>query len=409
MTTLALLVLSAQIATAPEIKVDGEGYLRFTREGRTVFSRTAKLSVKEGRVANEQGCFVLPTVLSAHDATIEADADGNLYSVAGGTKTRIGRLVLAVFPADAMLTESSGMMVAIERPVLKFPGENGASKLTLVTEPQKQVFVPKPQPQNPKPQTPKPDPKPENPKPQNPEPQNPKPPVTNQLVIDVLPTAEVNEENVTLADIAKIAGPKAEEAGKVVLGQTPMLGIKRTFEKPLIQGRLRAAGFKNESYTLNLNQPVEVTRKGQNIANTQFVKAVLDAVKGTSGVAVQYDSKETQPDYIAPVGRINLVVETLSGINSPTVTSVVGIYVEGKRINSRTVRLQAVSNPQAVKSGQPVKVLMRAGGAVVEVSGVSRGTGPVGAEVAVEVRIDANTRSTHTGKIVAEGKVEVTL
>lgn len=403
-TTLALLALTAQIATAPEIKVDGEGYLRFTRDGRTVFARTAKLTVKEGRVANEQGCFVLPTVLSAFDAKIEADVDGNLYSVSGTTKTRVGRLVLAIFPADAMLSESSGMMVAIERPTLKFPGENGASKLSLVTEPQKPVFVPKNQPTQPQPQpqtppttVPKVDPKPAVPE------------KSNQLVIEVKAAAEVTEDNVTLADVATLTGPKAEEAGKIVLGPTPMLGIKRTFEKPLIQGRLRAAGFKNESYSLSLNQPVEVTRKGQSIENKKFVQAVIDAVKGTSGVAVEYDSKEPQPDYIAPLGRINLVVETLSGLNSPTVTSIVGIYVEGKRVNSRTIRLQAVSNPQAVKSGQPVKVLMRAGGAVVEVSGISRGSGPVGSEVPVEVRIDNNTRSTHTAKVIADGKVEVTL
>lgn len=419
MKALAILscLITLQGATpTPTIKVDGDGYLRFNRDGRAVYAKEAKLTVKEGRVANELGHFLMPTILAPSGATIDGDADGNLFAVQGEQKSRIGRLVLAVFSQDAFLSESNGVLIAVDRPQLRHPGENGAGKLASVTakptvKPATTESKPVANEAKPPANETKPSVKPTEEVKSNEAPAV-KPETRKGPRVDVNAVTELESDKVAFGDIAKFHGidPTIEaKLAKIDLGPTPMLGVERSFDKGFLQGRLRQVGVKPEEVNVEIPDKVVVIRKGQSITQQQFLDAVNQAIKETSGVSVEYGCSDTAPDYRAPLGRVTLIVEGLSGINTPTLTALVGIYVEGKRINSRTLKYQAKQNPQAVKAGQNVKVVMRAGTAAVEVQGVCRTTAAVGKPTTVEVRLDGGQKSTHQGSVIAEGIVEVRL
>ncbi|HVL39492.1 MAG TPA: hypothetical protein VM328_08900, partial [Fimbriimonadaceae bacterium] len=138
LTSLALLLLAVSpwAPAAPhfkdgegkacKVRVEGEGYLRFVRDGRVVYAKEAALQAIDGKLCHSEGAPVIPTISVA--APFMVNLEGNV--VAGGKS--VGRLVLAHFPASASLRPDGPFLVAAERPRLAEPGEGDSGVIRSV-------------------------------------------------------------------------------------------------------------------------------------------------------------------------------------------------------------------------------------------------------------------------------------
>lgn len=469
MTLTSLIIFTAIANPTISVEVDGEGYLRFSRDSRAVYAKNTTLVVTSGKLTNSHGDPVLPTVSIPNGTQgLDVELDGTVFVINGTSRAKAGRFVIALFPEGTALSEDKGVFVATERPKLSNPGEGIAGVIRHaealkvgkpVATKQVETKTPDLKPEV-KPEI-KPEVKPEvkpavkqeakpegtttrsgswqpvtiDPrfKPENkPEIKAPRPtpnPLTiapGTVVIQLKDTAEVEGERFTISDLANISGDinLVAKLKEIEVGVTPMLGVSRKIESSFLLGKLRMAGIRSSQYSIEQTGPVTVSRKGQPIEHAKFIASVQEAIKLAPGVTVAYKCDDEMPDYVAPAGRYTLVVEALTGINTQTVTAIVAIYLEDpkatdsgstwgklpgfRRLNSRTLRFQAESSPNAVQSGRPVKVVMKAGGATIEVNGTAKTSGPVGSTVSVEVRVGTpEVRTLHTGIVTSPGQIEV--
>src|SRR5689334_4157400 len=96
-----------------KVRVDGDGYLRFARNGRVVYAAAASLSVAEGELVGPGGVAVLPAILVPSGAAgLSVDLQGNVSYRNGGSDVAAGRLVLALFPKNEALRLEDGFLVA---------------------------------------------------------------------------------------------------------------------------------------------------------------------------------------------------------------------------------------------------------------------------------------------------------
>lgn len=482
MTLTSLLILTVAVNPTLSIEVDGDGYLRFSRDARAVYARQATLKVTEGKLTNAYGDPVLPTIsVPSGSQKLDVDLEGTVYAITGSNKAKVGKFVLAMFPEGTALSEDKGVLIAADRPKLANPGEGLTGVVRVSTGAKGSTKTPEsttPKQPDQKPiettvkETKIPDTKESDTKipeiktqevkrtetstsevkiqegqkqevkteggssievktPQTSEKKSePKINVAtlapHTALVSTKDTAEIVDDKFYVSDIAEIGGDihVVSKIKGIEVGTTPMLGVKRTIDRTFLLGKIRAAGIKTEQFILEQDGPITVTRKGQTIEHSKFVMAATEAIKKSPGVSVEYKTEEDLPNYIAPEGRYTLVVEAISGINTQTVTAVVAIYLEDpsstnsgsnwgklpgfRRLNSRTLRFQAASSPTAVQQGRPIKVVMKAGGAMVELNGTAKSSGPVGASVSVEVRAGSpEVRTMHTGIVTAPGQVEV--
>lgn len=347
---IASIVLSASpfgaaVNCAPiKVTVDGEGYLRLSREGRAVYTKTATLTVAaNGKLATTSGDAVLPTIAAPIvSQSLQVDLEGNVFALRNGDKAKIGRLVLALFPEGTALDEKNGVLLSTERPKLGDPGDdtNGVirsetvptiesktsspiePKATNEPKPATQPIKPTEQPVETKP-TPKGDPA------------KPK--------ISAVSTAEVSGETVTLGDIAVVEGePTRQQFLKnIEIGGAPALGAKRFFDRAQIIGKIKLAAVKEEDIELLIPATITVTRKSQTITHSEFVQAALRAVYESPGIVTEYIADSAGSEFLAPVGPRAFMVETISGLNTAVATIKIAVYVGTKRINSRTLTLKA--------------------------------------------------------------------
>lgn len=412
-----------------KISVDGEGYLRLAREGRAVYAKTATITVTSaGKVISEAGDTLLPTISApANTQRLEVDLEGNIFAVRAATKSPLGRLVLAIFPEGAVLNEKDGVLLAGDRPKLGNPGEgtSGVIRMVTPTKPKPTVETKASAPVELK-SLQEPEQKPE----QKPvltgpigssgsklepaKPETVKPALkTGPTKIVALASAEVEGDHILLGEIAQVEADAAtaQTLNQVDLGDAPILGAKRTVDRARILSRLKAAGFDTEKIELIVPATIEVKRKGQTITQAQFNYAALKAVYESTGIQTEYvPADEIGPDFLAPAGKFALVPETISGVNTDVATVKVAVYVGTARVNSRTIKLKAKVAPALVKSGAPVKVFFRAGGATVETQGIARSSGKAGDTISVEVKVvGASEKTLHSGTLMANGAVEVKL
>lgn len=393
-----LLLLAASMQLSVTAKVDGEGYLRFARDGRAVYAKEAKLTVKEGKLADSYGDLVLPTVRVPSDAQgLSIDLEGNVVAVQADAKPKVGRLVLAVFPEGTALTPSNGVLMAADRPKLLSPGEdiagvirtNGGAptataKPPVITKPSATpTSAPVKQPVNQK--------------------------ATAKIVI--APSSSISGESILLGQIANITADPATAAklAEVDLGSAPALGIKKVIDRLRVNTKLRAAGFTPEKFSIVIPEGAEVHSEGQAIPASKFLMAAIGALQAKAGAASSWDTKDPLPDFIAPLGTLELKVEQVGGAEEAHATVVVAVYIDDRRINSRTIHFDR-SSPMAMKvtAGSAVKVVLIAGTAKVEVPGRTKSSSAVGKTVEVEVRCGTpEVKTTHIGTLVAAGIVEV--
>lgn len=377
MTLVSLLVTLTTAFTPVTVRVDGDGYLRLLREGRAVFAKSATLTaLPDGRLGTTSGDPVLPS-LSVPSGAISVDLEGH---VRVGDST-VGRLVLAIFPAGTSLTERNGVLIAADRPKLGNPGEgtNGVIRTgvsSVATTATSAIKV-----------------------------------ATGKARVIAKAEAEVAGDTVRLGDLATIeaAEPLFSTLNRLDLGETPAFGVRRVYDRTRIAARLKTAGIDTDVVELLIPSAVSVTRQAQTITHATFIEAALKAVEGNPANAAQYASDDAAPDFKAPTGDLKLVTESVTGLNTPTCTVKLAVFVDGKRINSRTVRLAATTMPEMIKVGAVVKVRFIAGAALIELTGVARSAGKVGDQISVEVRPDGADKTLHLGRLVAAGVVEVKL
>lgn len=359
----AALVLSPSTASLP-LYVDGEGVLRFEREGRAVYARDAVLEVRDGRLVNSLGHPLLPEVsVAGSPDKLEAALDGTLTAVYGQARRELGRIVLARFGADFRLIESKGMLIAGDRPKIGSPGEDVFGVIRSGRRPQpgagaqpsavQTPIGPAPAQQAASPAGAAKEPQPR--------------PAPGIITVAVRQTAEIDAASFTLGDLAEITGPEdaAAKLRAMEIGATPALGVVRPIDRLTIEARIARAGFLLERVKLTIPDRVTVVRKGQPITHEDFVKAATTAAARGAAPGVQFESAEPGPAMIAPKGELILTAGEPT-ISRDRATVTITVSVDGKRFNSRTVALKITTPLSGIKAGDSVKLRVKSGSASVE-------------------------------------------
>lgn len=382
--------------------------LRFARAGRAVYAKKATLSVVDGHLMGG-GCDLLPAVSVPSDVvSIEADLEGNLIAVKPSGKAKIGKLVLAMFPDEGALTRDGNFMISSNRPLLGEAGQDLFGVIrTLSDETIKAAATPTSRvaatPVASTPTSAKRLP------PIRPivAPYRPAQKLKVELpVVSIRPENEAKGDKILLSDIADVTaeGPSKALLESAPIGDTPSLGVSRGLDAVTITSALARAGWKLGSYVLNMTPGAKVHRQAQEILDEKFVEAARDAVRGQLRILAPLHSDIAQPPMSCPLGEVSLKAETCSKAGLGATVSV-ALYVDGRRINSRTVQLSPDKDAVGVASGQRIKIVARAAGATVELSGKAKEQGWAGQQVSVET----DTGAVLTGTVKEDGSVEVSL
>lgn len=393
----ACLVLAPPLA---EIKVQGDGLLRFSREGRIVYAKSAKLAVRDGQLASAAGDPMMPAIsLPDQTVKVEVTLDGAVTAVLPDRqRLSVGQIVLALFANEGELVPEGAYLVARSRPRLASPGEGAAGVIRTVSG---GAEAPSPQAAPEKPRL----------KAAEPAQPSPKPAATPHKGAPVI---VFNAENEVAADIYRIgdvASVKADPAtqkriSELVLGTTPTVGVTHKISRSWVAAVLRRINLTKDDVLIEMPDTVTVRRPSQRITPEDFVQAAIAYAKKQAPGNVTFEGHPTGPDYIAPLGKTELRGESFSlGNGSAEVT--LGIYVDGRRRNSRTVNLDARGADgeplQKVPSGTRVKIVVRSGGASISVPGKIKSAAFVGQTVEAV----SDNRTTHVGVLVDPSTVEV--
>lgn len=355
--------LASTVLLSLPVRVDGEGYLRFVREGRIVYASSATLAVNQGALCAKD-LPVTPTIrIPANAVRLEVDLSGNVYAVAGAKKTACGRFVLAKL--ETTPTSDRGFLVSACRAVIGNPGEGTFGVIRSSLE---GSAAP-----------------------------------SGSTKVAVRAVSEVEGDQVVLGDIADINADEASSQALKVLpiGPAPAIGVDTPILASRIQGLLKRAGFEAE---IEVPQGAVVRRKAQLIKSDDFVSVAIRAAQQKLGAELPLTASEsTQGDFRAPLGQVELKAESTTS-SGTTMSVTVGVYVEGRRVNSRTVSLKVDASAQ-VKAGATVKIVMKSAGVTVEVGGRARTGGMVGQKVTVLT----DTGSVLTGVVIGADRIEVKL
>lgn len=396
-------LILALLAASPApliLHVEGEGWLRFEREGRAVYAREASLTVSQGRLVNKEGLSLLPSLAASTVEGARADLEGRI-TIQG---REIGRLILAKFPSDQALTQVKGMWVAAERPTLGSPGEGTFGVIRMGAKGAAPV-KPQPQPQ------PQPDQPAQKPPAQNPVEPNPRPippvkiPETGPLIIKARALSQSGTEAITLKDVAEITGIGAAKAGEIQLGITPPYGVERPISKSLVEAKLGAAGFARGSWTLSWpGDKVGVRRLGQDVPHEAFVKAGREALAKILPFGTQIEPEGVAASMACPLG--DYVMTALEPrIERDRVRLQVDISFQGIRFNGRPLTFRISSPFTAMRVGQEIQVRVRSGGASVIAKGKVRQID----QVRGQVTVDMDKGVTLTARPGTDGIFEVVL
>lgn len=363
-----LTALTMVLASTPvKVRVDGEGYLRFIVEGRIVYSQAETLVVKNGVLASAKGAVVTPSIRIPGDVQFKVSLDGTV--TASGSE--VGHLVVALF--DSRPFQAGQFLASSYRAKLVNPGEAGAGVIRMdgegkATTPTSTIK-------------------------------------TNssanlkgaKLIIAVPELIEVSGDQVTLGDL----GVKDVQLAPTTLFNSPPVGVS----SPLTQYRLDSALKQaNIEAMFTLPRNAVIRRRSQVIKREAFNQAATQALLQKLGVELPVNVVDNSGDFTAPDGPLELKAESFnSGSNTFMVT--LGIYVEGKRINSRTVSLRADQTAVRVEANSKVTVVMRSAGLSVEVNAKARTSGFIGQNITVVT----DTGTILEGKIIAADKVEVNI
>jgi len=367
----SLAVLISVLAPSVPVHVEGDGYLRFVRDGRTVYAKQATLTVIGEALASADGPVVSPRVqVSGSPTSITVSTDGRVSAVYAGASQEVGRLVLAVFPEDVRPVVEKGFLVSSYRPSVIAPGEQGAGTVragsaTVTT-----------------------------------------PATTGVVEIVLKESAQIEGSSFTLGDIADVSADEATRARLTALevSTTPALGVSYRMSPAMVRQRLMRYGKEADQYKFSGSNQVTVTRKGQDVSHAMVVEAALSSARKQMGEDAQLAADVVGPTVVAPVGKLELVAEnvTVSGIQ---VSVRIAIVVDGQRFNSRTVTLKRNDAISKMRAGQTVRVIARSSAATVETTGRVRSVDLVSGTVVVTTATGAEL----IGRPISHDTVEVQL
>jgi hypothetical protein len=348
MTATALLLGFAGQALQLHAVVDGDGYMRFVREGRIVYSASATLEPHDGLLMSG-GLPVAPAIRIPTDAIgIEIDLAGNVVAIGKSGKQTCGRLVLASF--DKAPTQNSGFLMAAGKAVIGNPGQGlfGVIRTSGRTN--------------------------------------------SGQGISIKPLSEVTADTFTLGDIAQVDASMAN----IVIGPSPAIGVDLVITVPRLKAILARA---HSDSSLMVPPRAIVRRKAQAIKQEDFVAAAIKA----AGSGLPLVCNDNFSDFQAPLGQVELKGEGVT-TNGATMSVTIAVSVDGKRINSRIVNLHPDASAQ-IRPGAVVKIVMKSSGVTVEVPGRARTGGMIGQPITVVT----DTGSVLMGTVVGGDKVEVKL
>lgn len=386
--TATLLLLAPPSIT---VRVVGEGYLRFGLEGRIVYAKSARLDFVEGRVVGPRGAALLPSMSVAKDAIrVEVDPAGTVTFFQASGSQRAGRITLAGFADSASLTRQEPYYIAQTRPKIAFPGEGGLGSLEtegmvrVAAEPSAATSIQSPTPTHRQ--------------------------GVEGLRLTIPASVEIDANRLSLGGLAKIEGGDLQALSSIDFGPMPPVGGVMRLARDRVAAKLKEAGIKASDFGLDMPDSVEVRRKGQRIEHVKFVEEAIRSAEASFGNPGAWASPDAGPDFIGPIGAFELKAESIRPIPGGAIATV-SVSVGGRRLNSRTVNL-TTSLPlvEGAKSGSPIKVVFRLNGILAEVDGRAKASGYVGQTIEVLVSLNPGSPPTsHLGKIVAPGKVEVKL
>jgi hypothetical protein len=359
------------IAPTVHVTVDGEGYLRFVREGRTVYAREADLTVVDGKLASPLGPVLNPRVQVPAEVTeLTVDLSGIVFGESAGVKKELGRIVLAMFPEDVRLVVDNGFLVSSYRPEVSDPGVGLAGVVRTAAKSTTTVAQA----------------------------------TVAGVEIQLRDSVEVEGKSFSVGEIATVVaepGLKARiEAFEV--STTPALGVPYRMTSEMVRQRLMRYGKEAEKYKFSGAGQVTVTRRGQVVTSAQFTDAAVAAAKAREDT--EWAAESSGVSVSVPIGKLELVAESTE-INGARATVRVAIVVDGVRINSRTVALQKSDALSKLRVGQTVKLLVKSGTAVVETTGKVRAIDRANGSVSVTSATGADL----VGKAVGIDTVEVVL
>lgn len=423
--SLVSLLLLAPVSI--EVRVDGEGYLRFAREGRAVYAKQARLVVTNGRLAHESGPPVLPSIQIPNGVqSLNIDLEGRVLGAAGNEQREWGRLVLARFAEGQGPLPGDGLLVAAHRPELGSPGE-GTFGVVRVPERERPARTPArtpaPRPRVTQPAADQPAPVPAQPAAQTPP--KPESPPAVQATAEPVPAppseeflrsggvqinlramTEVSTDVITIGQIGDVFA-KADAASRIAnleFTRTPLIGVEVVVDRSRLVSRLRLAGFDAARVIIVGPADAKLRRKGQLVTHARFEEFAIGVATERLGPSARLASMTQAPDLIAPSGSLQLVAESFSS-NGGRVSVNVAVFVDGRRFNSRTIQLANHAPVVSLRNGQMVKARIQHGGAVVVAQARVK---------SVDVRNNVVTVETDTGAVLrgvpAEGGiVEVSL
>jgi hypothetical protein len=235
-----------------------------------------------------------------------------------------------------------------------------------------------------------------------------------QVEILVRQHSDVMGAAFTVGDIATVTGPDdaVEAFKKIKIGETAIAGVNRVIDQRYVALKLRGAGHTEGSYVLVVPEGADVSRKVKTIPAQDIIDLAIKAAQEKIGAKIDFRVAGSVRPIVADDGDI--VLET----SDPEQTTKGYVVVVTARAGNTIVGTQTVTVvPPAqlgdVKVGDTVKVILKAGTAVIEVEGRAMTAGYVGQRIKVSITASPNGGSgkttTHTGTVMEAGKVEVDL
>jgi hypothetical protein len=380
---LAAAVFAASADASQTVAVEGEGYMRFTRDGRAVYAKSATLEIQGGELREKGGVSFLPAVrLPAAAQGFSVDEHGWVLARTPSGESRVARLLLARF-ASGVLEPSGSFLLARDRAILGYAGAETFGTFTVSGAAKTSgPFPPLPAADR---------------------------VVSGALVIQIGASVMVDKPRMTLRDIAQVHGADAERVKAIDLGVAPVHGIPMSYARERLLSKVLLLGLDRAKVELQMPAAVEIRRAGQIVQPQQILEAAKAAVAEKTGLKGELETSDRLAEIHVPNGTLELAAESVSLI-SGAATVTVGIRVDGRRIIGRTVRLSGPMLEPAVQAGSNVTVRFLSNGVTVELPGRVRSSAAVGQSV--EVTVQAGTGSaatTHVGTVIAPGKVEVKL
>ena len=373
------------------LKVDGEGYLRFTRGSNVLYSRSeVVIASPKGLVASD-GSILSPKMFApAGTTSLTCSLDGEVTAQVGGTKQRVGRIVLAVFNDAPSFINFGSMLSTLSKPTLTNPGEGTSGVIRL----EKVAAMTTAQPNRA---------------------QTPKPKTagvagnsfTSAAAAEVVVRAEslVESEVITLDSIADISGDPAlvKQLKNIDLGRTPYFGTARNLSTAAIRANIAAAQIDIRTVRISVPTGARVSRKSQSITINLITQTVSDAFKKKFEFDADLELKTRQFDVPVPVGEASVEASNLQ-IRDGQLTATIDILVNRKLVTTLNLTY-GTGNIPSVKLGDEVKLKMISSAAVVVIKARAQGQAFLGQKVTVKTE----TGSIQTGILLVNNTVEVRL